>query len=504
MTFSISRRALLEGGLCAAAAAAGAGTMLLLNRPAKGRAADGLPVTGQPLAQPHEVRSKNRLLATDIHARYARHDLAGRPVHLRGYDGLPVGRTLRLRAGDELRLHLHNDLPWEAVEGTCTTRPDRENVPHAFNATNMHLHGLHVSPMQPGDDILLTLAPKPVSGLEKKQTLPSDYRYAYQIPADHPPGTYWYHAHHHGSVALQVSSGMAGCLIVEGAVDDIPEIRAAREVVLMVQSQTVDPDGTCEREALLEQSGPTYVNAQLQPVLTMKPGEVQRWRVVNATHDRSLWLAPPDVMGTALLCTDGNPLPAAKALTGPMRLVPGNRADLLVRAPQRAGRYAVDGGPNIGTLFTIVVHEAPALDQVLFTGALPSYRALEPIRDEEVTMGRRLEFGMTGGPPHPTYTINGVPFTCRDPWEIPLGAVEEWEIYNQTNEIHPFHIHVNPFQMLSGGLVEPGLWLDTVELPPNKRVRFRTRFADFRGTFVFHCHTLQHEDMGMMQAITVT
>ena len=82
--------------------------------------------------------------------------------------------------------------------------------------------------------------------------------------------------------------------------------------------------------------------------------------------------------------------------------------------------------------------------------------------------------------------------------------MEEWEIFNETNDPHPFHIHVNPFQMVSGGNVDPGVWLDTVELPPNKRVRFRTRFLDYAGLFVFHCHTLQHEDMGMMQAIKVT
>lgn len=118
-------------------------------------------------------------------------------------------------------------------------------------------------------------------------------------------------------------------------------------------------------------------------------------------------------------------------------------------------------------------------------------------------MGRRLEFGMTGAPQHVTYTINGVPFSCETPGPIPLNAVEEWEIYNQTNDPHPFHIHVNPFQMVSGGNVDPGLWLDTVELPPNKRVRFRTRFLDYTGLFAFHCHTLPHEDMGMTQAVKV-
>ncbi len=486
MTVAINRRTLLEGGLClAAAAASGAGCTTLLSGPAK----------GAELRQPPQVRSGNGLLATDVRAVYGHYDLAGRPVSLRGYDGLPVARTLRVRAGDRLDLHLWNDLPWEAGGEMCGG-----NVPHALNTTNMHLHGVHVSPNEPSDYILLNLVPK---GPQKAGSI-SDYAYSYAIGADHPPGTYFYHAHYHGSVALQVSSGMAGCLIIEGSVDDIPEIRAAAERVLMVQSPCVGPDGTCEDPALLNQPGPTYINAQLMPTITMAPGEVQRWRLVNATHDRLLRLMVAEPVTLVLLCADGNPLPMARPLTGALPLVPGNRADLLVKAPRRPGRYVVDGGGTVGPLATVVVEDAPAKDMPLFSGALPAYRHLAPIGEAEVTMGRRLEFGMTGAPQHVTYTINGVPFSCDTPWEIPLGAVEEWEIYNQTNDPHPFHIHVNPFQVVSGGNVDPGLWLDTVELPPNKRVTLRTRFANFTGTFVFHCHTLPHEDMGMMQAIKVT
>lgn len=159
-----------------------------------------------------------------------------------------------------------------------------------------------------------------------------DFQYIYNIGTDHPPGTYFYHAHYHGAVASQVASGMAGCLIIEGAVDDIPEIRAAAERVLMVQSQCVGPDGTCESDALLNLPGPTYVNAQLMPELSM---------------------------------------------------VPGNRADLRVKAPRRPGRYTVDGGGTIGPIATVVVEDAPARDQPLFSGALPSYRHLAPISDAE-------------------------------------------------------------------------------------------------------------------------
>jgi FtsP/CotA-like multicopper oxidase with cupredoxin domain len=86
-----------------------------------------------------------------------------------------------------------------------------------------------------------------------------------------------------------------------------------------------------------------------------------------------------------------------------------------------------------------------------------------------------------------------------------LGTVEEWTLRNASDEQHPFHIHVNDFQVVSVG-GEPyeahGLQ-DTVPLLPGNDVVIRTRFADFTGRFVFHCHILNHEDAGMMAVVEV-
>ena len=93
---------------------------------------------------------------------------------------------------------------------------------------------------------------------------------------------------------------------------------------------------------------------------------------------------------------------------------------------------------------------------------------------------------------------------------VALGSVEEWTIFNMNNVRHPFHIHINPFQVIkiNGQPVEP-FWADTIALPPGgtptepTSVTFRTRFRDFKGAYVMHCHMLVHEDMGMMQMIDV-
>jgi len=479
----VKRRTLLAGaGALGAAALVGAP----LVRRHSAAAAETAP--GPALVQPPEERATDGLLRTSVDARYGTYDLGDKRVTLRSYGGAPVGHSLRLKAGETLRLALTNSLPFDPLAYLCTAVPvPGENAPRGFNVTNMHVHGVHVSPNSPADNMFVMVRPG-----ETQQ-------YVYDIPADHPPGTYFYHAHFHGSVALQVASGMSGALIIEGAVDEIPEIKAAAEVVMMFQTQRFNDAGLCENYDVLAVGDQVYVNGQVRPVVTLRPGQVQRWRMVNAAHQEILHLRL-DGHDFTVLCLDGNPLPHTTAMRD-IPMVPGNRADVLIKAGQ-PGLYALSGGDPAGILAYLKVEGAPD-DMALYDGALPVPALLKPVADSEVTFGRRLEFDLAGAPPAIKWFINQKPFTCADPWQIPLGAVEEWEVYNHTADAHPFHIHINPFQMLSGGNVAPGTWLDTVELPPFGRIRFRTRFVSYTGTFVLHCHNLIHEDMGMMQAIQV-
>jgi FtsP/CotA-like multicopper oxidase with cupredoxin domain len=475
-SLSLSRRSLIKGAL------AGAG-VLSLSSCAMG------PPLGAPLIEPKDATLNDdgqvEIIANDDPFTLDRHRVA-----LRHYNDQPFGPTIRVRGGQQLKLELTNKMLPDPFDYTCLDNPPDgvvPNTPHGFNTTNMHVHGLHVSPNAPSDDILLKIA----SG--------QSFNYVYDLPKTHPTGTFFYHAHFHGSVALQLAGGMAGPLIVEGALDDIPAIKACRQRILMLQTPRYDAQGRCDDYAILANNGPTMVNGQRTPVISIRPGEVQFWRMINASFSSfyTLQVAQHMLVG---LGYDGNPMPFTQT-ADTVRLAPGNRADMLIKggAP---GLYALTG-MNAQDLLAWVRVEGPPMDMELFQGALPTQAELLPIPESEVTFGRRLTFGMTGAPEHQTFTINNIPFSCDDPWEIPLGAVEEWEITNQTADIHPFHIHVNPFQMVSGGGQPPGRWLDTVEVPPYDRVTFRTRFTDFKGLFVFHCHVLTHEDLGMMQAVKV-
>lgn len=517
-TFSLDRRALLGG---ASALALGA----LLPRGAVAQAATG----AEELITPEELRADEakRRLDVVIDAVYGYYRLAGRPVSLRSYDGTPRPRTLRIRAGDTLGLTLNNRFP--AGPAAAALPPGSgptpaglgghvhpvamvpgisgTNVPHGFNNTNMHVHGMHVSPRSPADNVLLTATPG--------QSLV----YSYAVGPDHPCGLNFYHAHEHGSVALQVASGMAGALIVEGKVDAIEPIKAARDVVMLLQSLPVDAGGQLESYATLDNGTQVYINGQRTPTISMAPGEVQRWRLVNATHDRFLTLTLKE-HGFVALGFDGNPLQATERM-GAFFLAPGNRAEVLVKASERAGDYTLDGGSNFGVSYgpiATVRVGGPKADMTkanmrLYEGPLVDYARdfgghLKPIGDGEIVQGRHVGFGQVGTLPNWTWTIDGKPFSATDaPFSAKLNTAEEWLLVNQTNDPHPFHIHINPFQVLEAdGLPIPypkNRWLDTIAIPPHGKVRLRTRYLDYDGTFVFHCHTLVHEDQGMMRIITV-
>lgn len=228
-------------------------------------------------------------------------------VRLRSYNGELVGPTMRVRPGQLLRILLKNNLP--ADDPSCKSNQDTD-IPHCYNSTNLHTHGWHVSPTGNSDNVLLDLAPG------------TSLDYEYYLPKDHPAGTFWYHSHRHGSTAIQVSSGMAGTLIVEGVrelkdkaangIADIDTIlkdvngrRLKDRIFMFEQIQyycgfTKDKNGntvanydctgkTGEIESYA-QFGPgtwgpsgrfTLINGMLQPVIETQAGAIERWRLIH-------------------------------------------------------------------------------------------------------------------------------------------------------------------------------------------------------------------------------
>jgi len=467
---------------------------------------------GAPLVEPEVRRSIGGELRTTLRLHYAYKDVGGYRLFLRTYEGGFPGPTLRLRRGDVLRIRLVNDLP-----PNRDPMPANMSQPHHFNTTNFHLHGSHVSPSGISDNVMRSMEPG------------QSYDIEIAIPADHTAGTYWYHPHHHGGADIQMASGMAGAVIIEGDFDNVPEIAAARERLLILGETVFDAFGTVETfETLFPESAVRFltVNGQRSPTITMRPGEVQRWRLLHAGYQDDIFLSLPGFRlhpiardGISLARMDQPEIRTMDHATDDptaILIAPGQRIDFLVQAGV-PGRYEMralpydQGYPSpTGPLAHVVVAGEP-LAMTLPATLPPS--PLTSIRDDEITGRRRLTFSSTAPEVEATehwqefkFQIDGRDFDMnRVDQRVRLGAVEEWTVVNLHQHDHIFHIHTNPFELtkVNGKPLAEPQWLDTAVLPRNGSLTFRSRFLDYTGRFMLHCHMMNHEEMGMMQVVEV-
>ena len=466
------------------------------------------PVPPEFVQPPLRSAGAGGVLDTSLVTKFASNSVDGKTINTRTYEGIIGGPTLRCRPGQTLRIRIDNQFP-----ANTDPLPANVNIPHHFNTTNLHTHGLHVSPAGNSDNIFIEIDPG------------QSFQYEYRIPADHPCGTFWYHPHKHGSSAIQSLGGMGGTLIIEGGLDDVPEVAAARDLVYLINELNIDPttgktpDFT--GDVFLQPNRILTVNGQVRPTLTIFTGEVVRLRIVNASTRSTI---PFAVEGHDLhvLALDGITLPARRTTNAALTLAPANRADILI-VGKAEGSYDImqgvddSGGQTVPASLLGVLKVLPAVVSMALPNALPAPASLPDILASEIkSPGRTLDFQVRprGGllPGMSFFSINGAAF---DPavvnHTIALGSVEEWTLSNASDTEHPFHIHINPFQVvaINGIPLKVPEWRDTVNIP-NKglqglpgTVTIRHRFTDFTGKFVLHCHLLIHEDLGMMQTVMV-
>ncbi|MGH3868464.1 MAG: multicopper oxidase family protein [Pseudonocardiaceae bacterium] len=481
------RRALGAIALGAVGVAAGAtGWVSGLGVPA-GSGRRALGASGQLLAQPAVVASRDGVLDVELTAAPGV-ALAGRDTSALGFNGTSPGPTLRVAPGDLLRIRLTN---------------------HLDAPTNLHLHGVHVSPQGRGDNPFLHIAAGSV------------FDYAYRIPADHPAGTYWYHPHHHGYIADQLFGGLAGALLVEDG-QDLP---VSADRVLLVTDTTLDTAGRVvpvgAMDKMMGRHGElVLLNGQHHPTIPAVPGVAQRWRVINACTSRMLALRLERHPLTQI-AQDGVFLPAPTD-RDQLVLAPASRADLIVR-PTRAGRYALVTDPyDRGTAMMGMMSSRARGPITLATLAvagpvgssppLPATLPAPPAPPGPVDRQRALTFamgmgGMGMGGMGMSFTIDGHTFDDRrDDQTVRLGSTEDWTITNTSPMDHPFHLHVWRFHVLadSTGTPPTATFQDVVLIPARGWVRLRIPFTDYPGRSVYHCHTADHEDAGMMGTLTVT
>ncbi len=398
------------------------------------------------------------------------------------YNGQIPGPTLDIREGDHVIIHFQNNLS---------------------EPTTVHWHGLHIPANQDGSPF------HPIKPGEK-------HDYVFTI-AKGTAGTYWYHPHPDMRSGYQVAKGLYGGIVIHAADDPLP--RSLPEKLIILGDNRINADGSVDwsdrhspQGIIDEENGREgnllFVNGEIMPTIKIKPGEVQRWRIVNASAARIYRLA---LQGHTLLQvgTDGglfeHPVEEKEIL-----LANSERVEFLVRGTGKPG--------SVSLLETLPYDRyAPQTRPADWNQPLPLL-SLEYTNDEPVapvtiptTLRHIPVLDTTKATAHHDITlsqglINGKMMDMsRVDVRAPLNATEIWQIENVVGMDHPFHLHGFSFQVLDrNGVPEKDRrWKDTVNVPKHETVRFIVKYDDNPGLWMFHCHILDHEDHGMMGVLQV-
>jgi FtsP/CotA-like multicopper oxidase with cupredoxin domain len=534
------------------------------------------PSQGSAVPEPEDLRSQDGVLKVELTIRNYR-EPSGSTRFCYVYGDGSQSPTLRLNPGDLLILNLKNDLndPEHASATThhahAHTKADRPADPCASGAmsitsTNLHFHGLTVPAVCHQDDVL------------KTSIQPGDapFEYRFRIPANQPPGLYWYHPHIHGFSKLQVLGGASGAMIIEGIERANKQVAGLPERVLVIRDQDllnpnappsksepvlpknlIDHDGDAANNGTGFGKPAKDLSLNFVPVpypdyppaeIKMKPEERQLWRVLNASAITYLNLAvlfrrAPQQLGIVAL--DGVPLntngAAGDGITWAdhIGVPPGGRVEFIIKGPPSGvpGLFVtrtVDTGvggendPNRALAIIAPVTDAPEPRSILAANPepLPSpseawLGSVAPVRTRKLYFSEQLSdpndpnsattFFITvdGKTPTPFDPASGIPDIVAK-----QGDVEDWIIENRSNELHAFHIHQIHFLMVEwdGMPVNEPFLRDTINIPfhknqdlqyPSVKLRMDFRDPNSIGTYVYHCHLLEHEDGGMMALIRV-
>lgn len=536
------------------------------------------------LREPMELQPTNGVLSLQLTAQYATDPLrlamasaqssypaasANVDANVRRYAaGLPAP-TLRVKPGDTIRIRLVNNLP------ASPKGQSKLGFLNHQNSTNLHFHGLHVTPERVGDVFGDYVVDAPDAGV-----LPGGERlHEIVIPKSHPPGVFWYHPHLHGSSGAQVGSGMFGAILVDDPSNRLYDPQVLHERVMFVHKYNLNASGRTDSfyDSVVTKPSGFMINGSLQPTVTMRPGEVQVWHFINAA---TFYSFNPVLDGHTMyaFARDGDPIPEgfrsinaqtvaafhpqnwAKNIQGwPGTFAsPGSRISIVIKASDTPGEYLLrsalspwNSNPNFPQFEEVVarvrVQGDPKPASLPGAAELTSYISryfqgyFKPITDEELASKggktRNVLIGVVvlGDPllPNPipaseswsvpsgdgADSLSGVVFAAGDrsgmaPFQsstlskaqtVRFNDVEEWTVQSLDSFPHPFHIHVNDSWVvkINGEVLAKPFWADTVTIPPGGSITFRMRFEDFKGKFVWHCHALDHEDMGMMQLVEV-
>jgi len=475
----------------------------------------------------------------------AKLEFGGVSFNVRTFNNIYPAPTIVIRRGERLRIVLDNKLESDANAGQTL------NALRKPNTTNIHTHGLHVSPSD-SDNVFRTIEPKMKALFD------------YPIPKNHPQGTFFIHPHFHGSTSLQTAYAMAIALIVEennGAsklqVDEdhvfllgLVDVSSGSRTDVFAHSKTSGSDMKINKEPkTFDKDGFIVVNGKRNPSLKMKKPGVHRWRVINAIIDGVVVMKQIGECSMSTIAADGISFEDARR-EETIVIPPGSRRDLLVscwgngkfvsevetgsRIKKYLGNATKIASGDIARVFVEIPEEKEEFRKKhgklrKSSGENVGYTVekLKDLRSETPVVKQLIEYTQ-GGPNTPQvrrdgnlYSFLGFNGKAFDPLkslvDVKMDQVVEWTIRNEfymdgtvVFESHPFHLHTNHFQVVGltsneTGSFSPdfqiGDWRDTISVPAPGKVTIRWIARDFHGPSLMHCHILSHSDNAMIARV---
>jgi len=427
-----------------------------------------------------EVVDKNpdpHIVEIDLDARIAPVEIApGIKTDAWTYNGGIPGPLIRVHKGDRLIVHFKNLLP---------------------EPTTVHWHGIRL-PIQMDGVPDVSQPPVETNG---------SFTYDFVVP---DAGLYWYHPH--VMSAAQVGYGLYGALLVD---DPDEHVNVPDEIVLVLSDIGIDNRGQLDSPDSGGSTGMAFgregayvlVNGRMRPRMIARSGAPMRWRIVNTAKSRFFQI---DLDGQKMTRIGGDGgLMTRPVVLDTLIIAPGERADIILAPTLKPGTelevlsfpfnrgYGSTEYRSVENLITLAIDTEPPLTGWSLTS--PS-REIAPLSTAGATPVN-IEFTLAQrGDGHFEYGINGVPFAKNHPIAASPGETQVWTIKNSTKWSHPFHLHGFFFQVLDdkGQAVQPLEWKDTVNVPLEQTLRVVVKYDDRKGSWMFHCHILDHADGGLM------
>lgn len=437
------------------------------------------PASAAPLARFTDMNADPRVVEVTLEARPGMWELSpGRSVRAMTYNGSVPGPLLEARVGDTVVVHFTNRLS---------------------EPTTIHWHGIRLpSDMDGSPHSQPPVAPG------------GSFEYRFTVP---DAGLFWYHPHVNESV--QMEQGLYGAIVVRGA----SEVEADAETVLILDDLLLGPDGQIAPTGDLNEQhtgregGLLVVNGRAGVTLPTRSGQRQRWRIVNAGSARFYRLALADHAFT-LIGTDEDLLSAPR-IERELMVVPGDRVDVLVdetappgtRSELRNLPYDRGHGGGITVAETVLALQASSEAPVIALPAVQWNRPIQQLNADGATPYEvRFNEHIDRVAGRVVFTINDRTFPDVPDVTARVGETQVWDLVNESEMEHPFHLHGFFFHVLTRNGVREASpsWEDTMQLRGHERVRIAFRPDDRLGHWMYHCHMLEHVTNGMMATMVLT